>query len=53
MDHGVPVEYHLYENGRHGLALANDLTDDAEGLQIEKECQSWPELLDAWLSYRK
>lgn len=53
MDHGVPVEYHLYENGRHGLALANDLTDDAEGLQIEKECQSWPDLLDAWLSYRK
>ena len=45
---GVDFEYHLFSHGRHGLALAGELTSDAEGSCIQKECAVWPELFAAW-----
>ncbi len=37
---GVPVELHVYESGRHGVGLAEDLP----------RLRSWPTLLLDWLS---
>lgn len=47
----ISVELHLYPVGGHGLALANYETMNAEGYGIQKECQSWIDLAQTWLSY--
>ena len=49
LKHKIPVEYHLYEKGVHGLSLANELTRDREGECYQKECQSWIRLAETWL----
>lgn len=46
---GIPVEYHLYPRGCHGLALATRLTQSNEGRHIQKECGSWVELAHTWM----
>lgn len=46
----IPVEFHLYEKGVHGLSLASELTDNQEGTCIQEECQSWIELAGVWLN---
>lgn len=46
---GVPVEYHLYPKGVHGLALANRLTKTADGRALQKECTTWVELAHTWM----
>lgn len=46
---GVPVELHIYQHGRHGLSLANYETSEENGNMIQKECQSWIELVFTWL----
>ena len=45
----IPVEFHLYPQGRHGLALATELTAGADGGHIQPECASWVELAHTWL----
>ena len=35
---GVPMEYHLYPQGGHGLSLANEQTANEEGKGVEKVC---------------
>lgn len=45
----VPVEFHLYSEGGHGLALANRLTMGPGGRGIEAGCESWIELAKTWL----
>lgn len=47
---GVPVELHLYRKGGHGLALANKLTQAADGFGIEPSCESWMELAHVWMT---
>lgn len=47
--HRIPVEFHLYPEGRHGLALATELTAGADGGHIQPECASWVELARTWL----
>lgn len=47
--YNIPTEFHLYPEGRHGLALANELTAGEDGGHIQKECTSWVELAHAWL----
>lgn len=47
--HKIPVEFHLYEKGGHGLSLANELTDNQERRCYQKECQSWITLAETWL----
>lgn len=46
---GVPMEYHLYPQGGHGLSLANKQTANEEGKGVEKVCQSWVPLLRSWM----
>ena len=45
----IPVEYHLYPEGNHGLSLADETLVRADGSGIQKECQSWMPLLKTWL----
>lgn len=46
---GIPVEFHLYEKGGHGLSLASALTNNPADTCIQEECQSWITLAEAWL----
>ena len=46
---GVPAEMHIYPHGRHGLSLANEESNNAEGNMIQEECQSWISLAEMWL----
>ncbi len=48
----IPVEFHMYPQGEHGLAAADELTQHANGSKFQKECQSWLELVRTWLSKR-
>lgn len=48
--HNIPVEYHLYPRGGHGLALANRLTETADGRAVQEECSSWVGLAATWLA---
>lgn len=45
----VPFELHVYSEGVHGLALANELTKDASGGGVCKSCEGWLLLACAWL----
>lgn len=45
----IPVEYHLYPRGGHGLALATRLTETSDGRHIQKECATWVELAHTWM----
>jgi acetyl esterase/lipase len=47
--HQIPTEFHMYPVGEHGLALANELTAAPGGFGIQKECESWIELVGTWL----
>ena len=46
---GVPVEYHLFERGIHGLALADRSTASREDL-LNNEAAAWVELCANWLA---
>lgn len=45
----IPVEYHIFEKGMHGLALANRLTVSNRGNCDEPSCECWIELLHRWI----
>ena len=45
----IPVEFHMYEKGGHGLSLANEVTNNTRGDCIQKECQNWIQLAETWL----
>lgn len=47
---GIPVEFHMYPQGGHGLSLASELTESPEGREIEPCCQSWISLVRTWIS---
>lgn len=44
----VPFEMHVYPNGRHGLALANDVTAAVNG-DVNPLCAPWAPLAISWL----
>lgn len=46
---GVPVEFHLYPRGGHGLGLANRLTATRAGGAIQEECTTWISLVRTWI----
>ena len=46
---GIPLEYHLYPTGEHGLSLAVDSIRRKDGSGSEKGCESWFPLLKSWL----
>ncbi len=48
---GIPVEFHMYPVGGHGLALATRLTETSDGRHVQRECASWIGLAQTWLEY--
>lgn len=48
---GISYELHIYPEGGHGLALANDVTAKTE-IQINKECEDWIRLAVNWIYNR-
>lgn len=48
---GIPVEFHMYPAGGHGLSLASNLTESPSGNEIEPCCQSWIRLVHTWLKH--
>ena len=49
LQQGVSAELHIYPVGEHGLSLANEETCRANGIGVQKECQSWIGLAQTWL----
>lgn len=47
----VPVEFHIFENGPHGLALADQASSEAIS-QLYPDVAKWPDLAKAWLEKR-
>lgn len=47
--HGVELELHIYPQGKHGLALANEETGGKQKDRIEPGCESWIDLAGTWL----
>ena len=48
--HGIPVEYHLFPDGLHGIGLGTELTANPNGRGIVPDCQPWSALAEAWLN---
>ena len=47
--YNIPVEFHMYPLGGHGLSTCDRLAEDPENYGVQKECQSWLTLAKAWL----
>ena len=47
---GIPVEYHIFPQGPHGLGLASELTANENGRGIVRACEPWSELAGKWLN---
>lgn len=47
-EQGVPYELHIFDQGVHGLALADEITE-AQGRFLNPDCQIWVELALKWL----
>lgn len=48
--HKIPMEVHIYPRGRHGLSLANEETQAADGnSSIVAECQNWIQMAGKWI----
>lgn len=45
----IPTEFHMFEKGGHGLALANRLTMTADGSSIAAAAAEWIHLVHTWL----
>ena len=45
----IPVEFHMYPSGGHGLGLASKLTANPGGYGVQKNCEVWTESLRIWL----
>lgn len=49
----VPLEYHVFARGVHGLSLATEETASVSQSgkieRLQKECAVWPELFAAWV----
>ena len=49
VEHGIPVEYHVFEKGGHGLGLANGITASPIGKEIVPSVEPWIDLLHTWM----
>lgn len=45
----IPVEYHIFKKGGHGLALANRLTVSPNGFGMEPAAAVWIQLVHTWI----
>lgn len=48
-EHRIPVEFHLFQPGGHGLSLANRLVRSGSGWVDLPDVARWMSLLHAWL----
>ena len=48
---GISTEFHMYPRGKHGLALANQLTATTDKKSVQEECASWIDLVRTWLEH--
>ena len=46
----IDFEYHLFNRGKHALALATKETANEDGTNSEEECAIWPELFFNWFN---
>lgn len=44
----IPFEVHIYPDGPHGLALANNVTATGPDM-LREDFAAWPELADVWM----
>lgn len=47
--HKISTEYHMYPHGGHGLALANEETQNEKGNKVFVECQDWIDMAIRWI----
>lgn len=47
--YNIPAEFHVFQNGGHGLSLATPLSQGSDGRGIQKECQTWIDLAHTWI----
>ncbi len=47
--YGIPVEFHMYPTGGHGLSTCDEQSARPEGYGVQQECQSWIPLAGTWL----
>lgn len=45
----IPVEFHMYPAGGHGLSTCDELSQTPDGYGVQQECQSWLPLAKVWL----
>lgn len=45
----VPLEYHVFRRGGHGLSLATAETSWPNGAGIQDACSVWPALFENWM----
>lgn len=48
----IPVEFHMYPVGGHGLSTCDAQSANGEGYGVQEECQSWLLLVKSWLAGR-
>lgn len=48
---GVPVEFHLFPKGYHGLGTATDLSRSKDGRGVQVQCGQWMDLVKAWIDH--
>lgn len=48
-ENGINTELHIFPEGCHGLALANEVTSGDEGKEIVPVCEPWIDLAGSWL----
>lgn len=46
---GVPAELHVFPKGEHGLSLAGETVERADGSGLNEQCEQWMGLAFAWL----
>lgn len=49
IEHGINTELHIFPEGCHGLALANELTAGNEVKEIEPVAEPWIDLATTWM----
>ncbi len=49
VEHKIPVEYHLFEKGGHGVSLGNHLSSRAGDKDVVEGVQCWVEMAHRWI----
>ncbi len=50
-ENGINTELHIFPEGCHGLALANNLTLGMEEKELAPACEPWIDMANRWMEY--